>query len=586
VSRLRYSIVLLALAAVFGVGVPCAGATDPFPTSGITTLQNDHFMVHYNRDDTATTAFITQEKAGSVAGMAKRAYDLFNGSGTTPDGHPRWGFAAPTPNANGLFDISVDDLCLPLISFAHGADSPNALVNYNIDPSIPVDAAGHWCRWDALLNTSVNGGVGEIHLSQQTGLSYHVIAHQVFHLFEQQMAPNADAWLKEGSAEWAAFSSQWLLTPTEADLGVNPDRTADCVGSECGDTELDKNGYPGWLLFEYLSERFTPAGGLPSDIIKTVWQQAASSPTAVDALATVLTAHGTTMSQFYNDFATARLWGNFTPDAINGKLPPVQASLTAPDVDGTLPTADVAVNHLAARYVAIHHGDPANLRAPCYAATLNLNVAIPAGVTSTPYFYANTYGAAPQAFTVTGSTAKLTVPDWNTCAGSPDAYVSLPNDSWGAGALDGREFELYGDVSVDEDSPASPSGPSGAVVTGPVIETPSETPAPTLKLYAPEVLRVNASNRLLRFVVFASGEGQLHAVLGPTDLGKADLRTGNNDIRFTLPKNLVTALRKTSALNLLRLTSVAPNGDSGNTITRRVMIQPAPKKKKKTVKHH
>jgi hypothetical protein len=86
-------------------------------------------------------------------------------------------------------------------------------------------------------------------------------------------------------------------------------------------------------------------------------------------------------------------------------------------------------------------------------------------------------------------------------------------------------------------------------------------------------------------VVFASGEGQLHAMLGANDLGTSDLRAGNNDVRFVLPKALVAALRKTSSRNVLSLTSLAPNGDSGQTITRHVVIQPAPKKKKPT-KHH
>lgn len=565
------ALLLAFICSALAFGVPRASATDPFPTGGVATLSNGLFEVHYNRDDVHfPDAYITQEKAGDVLGMAERAYRLYRS----------WGYATPVPDTidgDSLLDISVDDFCSPVISYAWGTTLPDGglVPPFNIDAAIPKDAEGKWCRWNGLINSSAPATAGEIHLDATTGLGYHMVAHEVFHLFQRAMDSTADQWLREGTAEWAAFRAETFLTPTLDDLGQNPDRTADCVGTECGDTELDRNGYPGWLLFEYLSERYG------TDAVKAVWDEAAANPAdpSVNDLSTVLAAKGSTLESFFNDYATARLTGNFSLAAIKNLLPTAQASVSVGDLSGTLPTTNVAVNHLAARFVTLHHGAPTDIRAPCYAATLTINVTIPAGVTSTPYYFANTFGAVAQAFSVSGSTATLTVP-WNTCAGSPDAYISLPNDTWNPG-LDGREFVIGGTVTVNLDAPASPSDPSGAKVTGLVVAAPTSDPAPTLTMYAPEVLRVNARDRALRFAVFSSSSGKLRATLRSITLGTMTLRAGNNDVRFTLPKSLVSGLRKTRSNNVLSVTSLSPQGTQGGTITRRVVIHAAPKKRRR-----
>ena len=63
------------------------------------------------------------------------------------------------------------------------------------------------------------------------------------------------------------------------------------------------------------------------------------------------------------------------------------------------------------------------------------------------------------------------------------------------------------------------------------------------------------------------------------NLGTASLRSGNNDVRFVLPKQLFASLRTKSASNVLQLTSVSPSGSTGGTVTRRVLVQ-TPKKPK------
>src|SRR5689334_11961757 len=358
------------------------------------------------------------------------------------------------------------------------------------------------------------------------------------------MAPGVDQWLQEGSAEWAAVRADKAAGGEEK----NPDRTLDCVGSRCGDTNFDKNGYPGWMLFEYLAEHYGDSA------VKAVWDRAVSQlpslPPGTDDLDFVLQSHGTSLAPFFNDYTTARMTGAFTLASLKGSRPEVYAAIPVGTTSGTLPDTPVALNHLAVRYVTLLHGpDPTQ---PCFAANLTLTVDIPAGVVSTPTYYANTTTAVAQPLSVTGPTASITVP-WNTCAGSPSAYLSLPNDSLG---LDGREFTVRGAVDVDLGTPAAPTEPPpGAHVIGTPISAPTTDPAPTLNIYAPEVLRVSSKTRVLRFVVFSSGNGKLGAVLGSTGLGSAALRSGNNDVRFVLPTQVFKSLRTKSSSNLLQMTS-------------------------------
>jgi hypothetical protein len=143
--------------------------------------------------------------------------------------------------------------------------------------------------------------------------------------------------------------------------------------------------------------------------------------------------------------------------------------------------------------------------------------------------------------------------------------------------MDGREFTVHGSVVVTNVPAAPTDPPPGVHVIGTPISAPTTDPAPTLKVYAPEVIKVSSKTRLLRFVVFSSGDGKLGAVLGSTGLGSAGLRGGNNDVRFVLPKQLFQSLRTKSVSNVLQLTSESPSGTKGATFTRHVVVQ-APKK--------
>lgn len=533
---------LLALASgliALAVGVPSASATDPFPTGGVTSLSNSNFTVHFNANDNDATCqnFIAQQQAGDILGMLDRARSFY----------VAMGYPALAPGVNvSIDDFNADGACAP---FGNG---------------LPFGVATPLNRWDAFIEG------GNIHLDAHNGVTYPIVAHEVFHLVEDAMVPGVDQWLQEGTAEWAAIRANNAAGGEE----TNPERPLDCVGATCGDSEFDKNGYPGWMLFEYLAERYGDSA------VKSVWDQAVANPGAAGTtdLANALPG-GTSLASFFNDYTTARMTGSFTLPALAGSRPQAYASIPVGTSSGALPSTPVTLNHLAVRYVTLLHGSDPTV--PCFAASLTLNVAIPAGVVSTPTYYANTKSAVAQPLSVSGSTASITVP-WNTCAGSPSAYLSLPNDSLG---LDGREFTVSGSVSVDLNTPAAPTDPPpGAHVIGTPIAAPTSDPAPTLRVYAPEVLRVSSKTRLLRFVVFSSGDGRLGAVLGATGLGSAALRGGNNDIRFVLPTQLFKSLRAKSASNILQLTSESPSGAKGATVTRRVVVQTPPKPKKKTAK--
>jgi len=556
-SRFLLPFALVALAASLVAGVPRAAAIDPFPTTGIVTLSSAHFTVHYSRDIApCPTAYITQEHAGEILGMAERAYALYSG----------WGYTAPT----AAVDISVDDLSL--LCLAHGS----------IPPGTPTPLA----RWDAVIEP-VGPGADEVHLNAtKNGLEYHVIAHEVFHLFEDAALPaGADQWLEEGLAEWASVRANAAAGGTEQ----NPDRTMDCVGSECGDTEFDRNGYPGWMLCEYLAE--TDAAYEPNKPdskavkVKALLDAAANNPgwTGMQVLSSV--AQPTPLGKFFESYTTARLTTNFKFDALAGVLPQTQGSIVAGSSNGDLSPVTLAVNHLAVRFVDIAHGLDTDT-GPCYSGSLLLKVLLRPAVASTPYYYANIKGAVAQAFSVSGTTASLSVP-WNTCGASPHAYVSLPNETndvdFPAIPLDGREFTISGTVTVDKTKPASASeAPPGVKVTSPVIQTPTTDPAPALTLHAPELIRVSAKTRLLRFIVFSSGDGTLKATLGSTWLGSAGLHAGNNDVRYVVPTQLLKSLRKTSTpANVLTLTSYSSGGTQGASVTRRVAMQPVPKPKKR-----
>ncbi|HEY7207300.1 MAG TPA: hypothetical protein VH416_03585 [Gaiellaceae bacterium] len=561
-------VVSAALAAALALGVPRSGA-DSYPLDDFVTLQSQHFVVHYDGNYTKPD-FYPQEKAGDILGDAERAYALYTS----------WGYAPPVDDGDGHIDIWIQDVA--------GLGEPFA--NYH--------------GYDVPLNPGGPTSAGVIHLDVVNGTNFHAVAHELFNLFEWRIftAPQR-SWLEEASAEWAAFRAEGGVTPTADDLG-RPDRTLDCLGSECGyddpagggpDAFYDRNANPGWSFLEYLSEKYG------TDVVRTIWNQAAtdgSSVASTTPVKEVVAAKGSSLASAFSSWIAARLSGDFDLLALQGSRPQVFSSAATGLENGAIPTQIVAVNHLAARYITLLPGD-GSTSALCYSATLTVHVAIPAGASSAPYLFVDTLGSVAQPLAVSGGTASVTVP-WNTCTGGAPAYLSLPNGTDDS-TVNGNEFVVTGTLTVDPTRPASPTpSPDPIKINGAVVDAPTSAVPPDIDVFGPELLHVSAGTTALRLIVSADTDGKLQASLGSYALGTATVRAGGNDVRFPLPNGALARLRTTAATsNVLHLTSLASSGALGETVTRHVAFdkakakpkkhaEPKPKHKAKTKKkaHH
>lgn len=572
-ARLSAAVVVLGalMALALVVTVPRASAVEPFPILP-TTMLTDHFAIHYDTDpDTSTDpSYITQQQATDIAGWAERAYTLYTS----------WGYPAP-PTVAGRIDLYVASFDIN--------GPPWTLFDAAAEPCAPMVVFGTCGGVNPPAGTGANV-VGTILLDNHRGLNVHQVAHIVFNIFELGMwnesqpdVENNYYWLEQSAAEWAAYRVENFLTPTQASLGTT-DSTGDCVGGECGNNNsTDAAGDPGWSFMEYLNERYG------SDVVKSFFTDAVAvndiTQPATKYVSDVLTAKGGTFESVFTDYTVARLTGNFSILTIKGLLPAPTVSPILGSVTGAIPTSHIAVSHFAARYIALKHGDlSGNSSGTCYAASLALNVAIPPGINAKPYYYANTAGATAQALTVSGSTASITVP-WNTCSGSPDAYLSLPNPSTDP-AANGKEFTITGTLTVDLNTPTAATLPPAALYTGPTVAAPTADAVPTVVVYGAQIVRVSTVDRMVRLIVFSSGDGQLQASAGSTNLGTYQLRAGNNDVRFKLPQSIVNALRKpagqTANASQLTLKFLSPGGTAGVTVSRKLaLVKPVPAKKKK-----
>lgn len=392
-------------------------------------------------------------------------------------------------------------------------------------------------------------------------------SHELFHLIQFGIFIPDDGWLLESTAEWMGFRFEGFPTGVALSLGA-PDMSLDCIGDKCGNDVYETGGYSRWSFFEYVGERY---GGT---FVKDVFDDGATlgdpAIPGITLIGDAITAKGDSLSGVVTDWTVANLTGNYTATGLKGVLPQVAASpVFAGKATGVLPTQTVSVNHLAAKYLAFIRGDGTSNTA-CYAATLTLSVSFPAGLGVKPYFYWSGAVGSAVPLTLGSNSASITVP-WDTCAWSDGGYLLLQNPSTSA---DAQVFTVAGSIHVDKTTPAvAADPPDPASIWGTVVPASGVDFAPTLIVHAPELLRVSSRSRVLRLIVYSSGDGSLRAGLASLDLGTRTLRAGNNDVRFVLPKSFVTSRRSTKASSLLRLTSVSPQGADGSTVTRRVVVQ-------------
>ena len=256
---------LIALALV--VAVPRASAVEVFPVLP-TTMLTEHFAIHYDTDPKALP-YITQQQATDLGGWVERAYALY----------VSWGYPAPPAGPSGRIDIDVQNF--------KGAGPPWDLFDAAAEPCVfaPVDSP-KTCGDPQPPPGTGAGVVGTLEFDNKTGLNVHEAAHLVFNLFEfgmwnesQPDIENNYYWLEQSAAEWAAYRVESFLTPTQSSLPVS-DSTGDCVGGQCANPNLtaapnanDRAGDSGWMLMEYLSERYGP------DIVKSFFADAAAATT-------------------------------------------------------------------------------------------------------------------------------------------------------------------------------------------------------------------------------------------------------------------------------------------------------------------
>jgi hypothetical protein len=240
------------------------------------------------------------------------------------------------------------------------------------------------------------------------------------------------------------------------------------------------------------------------------------------------------------------------------------------------------VNHLSTRFLKFLRG-PAigqTTASVCWKATLTLSVAVPTGTLSQPVFYWTGPGNAAVPLSINGTTATASIP-WDTCTwASGEGFLSLPNASR---TIDAADFVVTASLNVDSSTqvtsivPTPPPAPF--TVTSPVVPVSSLDIAPTIEVFGPQLLALSATATQIRLIVNASGEGLVSATLGSLALGTAALRAGNNDVRFTVPKGTLSAVRRSAGpSNLLTLTPTAPNGTAtGVPVTRTISVTAATK---------
>jgi hypothetical protein len=535
-SGSRRSLLLALICVCAGLTAGPAAAVRP-PSGPLTAypelLTTEHFEIHYTGEiaDPANLDRIVQQDAGDLAANAERAYSTIVGA---------WGYPAPLDDGDGKVDIWVQN---------HNPALTNIVAAVTMDDPL-LTASSSWVSIDPSVVDSL-----------------HVVAHELLHVLQFGTWAPPSGWLTEGTAEWAGFAVNGFAG-TEGSIGA-PDMSLDCDSDSCGDDGYEAGGYSRWPFFQYVSERFGNA--FARDVFAKGAALADPAKTGAQLLDATLADKGTSLSETFNDYTLANVAGGYAAAPLKDVPPTVRSTTLTGTATAALPVQQVAVNHLAARYLKFQRG--AGVSNQCFQATLSLTVALPAGSASKPAFFSSSLGAAGQRLAVNGSTASITVP-WDTCSGSVDGYLALPNPS---STADSQVFTVSGSLTVDQTAIATPATPPNPLYVGPTVSGPVGEVPPAIFVYGAELVRVPAATRVVRLIVFSSGSGSLRAVVSGKTLGTAPLRAGNNDLRFKLPVSLVGSSR-TTAVRPLTLTSLSTAGAVGAVVTRKLAVVAAPKK--------
>jgi hypothetical protein len=538
--RLLIAAAVVAAAAVFAG--PSAAAR-PIGWNHVVTSQ--HFVVHYT-SDTNNDDYVTFTQASDVAADFEHAYAAEVGLG----------FTAPLDDGDGHIDVYLESI------------GPDVLGQAVPDNPGNTTSSGYIILAPAALADTMT------------------VAHELFHLIQfATWVPTvqSDTWLFEGSAEWMGAKVDGFpagdvseLGPTDMPLDCREDIVPSPPLQMCNPDFSIEGGYSRWPFFESLAQRYGVT------FVQDVLARGATGLSATGALAAAIAARGGSLADVYNDWAVEQMRGTYGISALDSIAPTPYATIQTGVAGYDWRSLDVNVDHLATRYVKFTRGDGASDHA-CYVATLTLKVTVPAGVTSVPTFYWAANGSQPFSLT---SGVETPITTWDTCTWSTAGYLALPNDTYAPAAMDTQDFHLEYKLDVTTIPASATAAPTQVPIYGGQTQVSTSDAAPSISVFGPLLLQVSASSPVLRLIVESTGDGALHAMLGSVDLGSPTVRAGNNDLRFTLPKTLLTRLRRSSSVaNVLTLTPTSTSGSVVGTAVSRTVVVTAPKatkhKKKK-----
>jgi hypothetical protein len=542
----RIRVLGAALAVALAAGVLAGGADAARPVRDH-TLATTHFVVSYDTGPGGMD-YTTETQAGDIAAFAERAYAALIAMGYT----------SPPPDLDGKVDIYIATPAPPAEESTTVVEAPFTA------PSTGYIELESPSQLQTLADSEGISLATEVQRVVATNLFY-LMAFRTWVPVNQ-----ADDWLLNGAAEWAGLEDIGFPSIGQViDLG-SPDIALNCRDNlpdhqMCDPDPFVEEGFARWAFFKQLANQY----GMT--FILDAFANANLGQDATTALSNALSAKGSSLTSQFTDYSKNLLNGNFGVAALANVRPPVQASVLGGIASAALPTVKVPVNHLSARYVTFQRGDGDATHA-CYAATLSINVSMPSGTSAQPYFYWDSTGSTPQALTISGDTASITVP-WDTCDwGTARGWLSLPN----AGTtVDAADFAVTSSITVDTNTPASSTqAPDPASIWGTTVPVPTADIPPSIDVFGPELLQLSAKSPTIRLIIDSSGPGIVNAALGATVLGSYSLRAGNNDVRFAVPKSMLTSLRRSaSAANVLTLTPMSASGNVvGQAVTRHVVI--------------
>jgi hypothetical protein len=545
---MRRPLIVLALcAALAGVLGGAAHAAPPYRPAMPQLFTSAHFAIHYDGDPSAPD-YTTEVQAGGLASYLEQSYTTLTGLG----------FGAPVDDAvttPGLIDYYVVDLSQDKVPFALGPDGAGAPVSGSVDfGKSEIDTVQE--NWEAAASLF---GIAEFRYWNDLN--------------------NSEDWAFWGPAQWFGFKAIGYpgtsvndLGPVGGSLDCDDPYNPPAQQQRCSSVAFEEQGQSHWTFWELLAQRFGPT--FVSDFFT---QQNTSSSSALAALQTTLNARGTSLDDAFHDWSVRTMIGGWNIPALDASAPPLAATISTGATTANLGSQTFSVDHLATRYIAFTRGDNAGDH-PCFQATLTITVGYPATIAARPVFSWNAPGTAGVELTPTSSTSATATLPWDTCLWANNkGLLSLTNSSTTTNAA---LFTVTSKLNVDTTKPASATtSPTQLPIYGGQTQVPNGEIAPSIDVFGPLVLQVSASSPILRLIVESSGDGVLQAQLGSLDLGSPTLRAGNNDLRFTVPKALLTRLRRSSSVgSLLMLTPMSVTGAAvGTAVSRRVTVAPAAK---------